>query len=338
MLFCSLICTAVLAMPFPAEDWQPGDPFFPAPDQLPDEPTWIPLDELGALTPGLPPTIEVQGVGDEAMDQFRIVLHGFWVEPFHHLEEEAHERFLTFKIPGMTTLSEVGLPALPTTTFTWGLATVTEQLEIGSYEEADVVYFDDARVAPFQGAVMETEQGGEVIPFTIDEQFYMDGPGGSWPQDAGGVRTGPNLNFGGLPLGRAEFAPFRFDPALNRLEVVRRIEGTISRPGGPLLGIELPRSWFGTARSLLANLDWLVWEEIVQRQPAYWSGRYLIVHPDGWLDELQPLITLKQERGYRVDRITVESIDSSDPDDFHAAIEAWYLAAGNHRQVCAPGW
>ena len=41
-----------------------------------------------------------------------------------------------------------------------------------------------------------------------------------------------------------------------------------------------------------------------------------------------PLITLKQERGYRVDRITVESIDSSDPDDFHAAIEAWYLAAG----------
>ena len=131
MLFCSLICTAVLAMPFPAEDWQPGDPFFPAPDQLPDEPTWIPLDELGALTPGLPPTIEVQGVGDEAMDQFRIVLHGFWVEPFHHLEEEAHERFLTFKIPGMTTLSEVGLPALPTTTFTWGLATVTEQLEIG---------------------------------------------------------------------------------------------------------------------------------------------------------------------------------------------------------------
>ena len=324
----SLSCLVLTAAPLlqGGGEWVPGDPFFPPPATLSDSPTWIPLDEIGRENVGSKPSfsIEYASQGDE--QRYRVIarVHGFWVEPHRNADSEIDLSYLEIRVPGMGVTDQLGLPQLPLIRTALGLTGKTSTIELAAPDLRQYATFDNALILPHQGPDLEPVGGeGQPMPFKIDENFYRTHPD-AWPAGAGMAAAGPDHMFGTIPYATPTLQMFKYEPGKNQLQVAREIEFDLIYRTEASEQISLSRTWARAAGDFLQNYDWLVEKEIITPFIA-WKGRYLIIHPESWLEQLEPLITLKRERGYLVDRITIEEIDSADSEDFFSSINDWYF-------------
>ena len=324
----SLSCLVLTAAPFlqGGDEWNPGDPYFPSPSVLSDAPTWIPLDDIGRENVGSKPSFNIQYVSQGDEQRYRVIarVHGFWVEPHRNADSEIDLSFLEVRVPGMGVTDVVGLPQLPLIHTALGLTGKATQVEIAAPDLRQYATFDNAPILPHQGPDLEPLGGdGQPRPFKIDESFYRNHPD-SWPAGAGTAAAGPDHVFGTIPYAKPSLQMFKYEPLKNQLQVAREIEFDLIYRAESSERIALSRSWARAASEFLQNYDWLLEKDILT--PFIdWKGRYLIIHPESWLEQLEPLITLKRQRGYRVDRITIEEIASADSEDFFAAINDWYF-------------
>ncbi len=327
----SFTCLMLAATPFlqGGDDWVPGDPYFPTPSSLSDSPTWIPLDDHGRENVGTMPTysIEYDSQGDEQRYKVLARVHGFWVEPHRNIDSEIDFSFLEVRVPGMGVTDEIGLPQLPMIRTALGLPGMTSQVEIDAPDLRLYATFDNAPILPFQGPDLEPVGGeGQSASFKIDENFYRNYPD-AWPQGPGSASAGPDHMFGTLPYARTNLQMFKYNPSKNQLNVAREIEFDLVFRSETTQPFELSRSWSQAASRFLENFDWLRDKGFILGPVRQWKGRYLIIHPEEWIDQLEPLIDLKEQRGYSVDLITIESINSVDSDDFFDEIKDWYFGA-----------
>lgn len=324
----SLTCLILAASPFlqGGDNWSPGDPYFPNPSAMPHYPTWIPLDEHGRQNVGAMPTFSVQSSSQGGDESMRVLaqVHGFWVKPNRSSDSEVDRSFLEFRVPGMGVTDAVGLPQLPVVSGAIGLPGTASEVKLVAPDMRLFAKFDNARVVPFQGADLEPEGGdGSPRPFIIDQSFYQ-GHQGAWPEGAGQADAGPDRNFGRVPYASTDLQMFKYDPSLNQLRVAREIEFDLTYRSAGSDPIEISRSWARSLQQFLPNYDWLIEKRIIEIAPIGWRGRYLVIHPKAWHDQLRDLITLKRQRGYSVQRIEIESMGGADSEDFFEAIADWY--------------
>ena len=324
----SLTCLVLTAAPFlqGGDEWVPGDPYFPPPAALSDSPTWIPLDDFGRENVGTKPSFSVEYASQGDEQRYRVLarVHGFWVEPHRNADSEIDLSFLEVRVPGMGVTDVIGRPQLPQIHTALGLTGEASQVELAAPDLRQYAIFENAPILPHQGPDLEPLGGdGQPRSFKIDENFYRNYPN-PWPEGAGMAAAGPQYVFGSIPYAKPTLQMFKYEPAKNQLRVAREIEFDLIYRAESREPITLSRSWSRAAADFLQNYDWLLEKQFIF--PFIdWKGRYLIIHPKDWLDQLQPLITLKRQRGYRVDRITIEDIDSADSEDFFEAINDWYF-------------
>ena len=324
----SLTCLVLTAAPFlqGGGEWVPGDPYFPPPSSLSDSPTWIPLDDFGRKNVGTKPSFSVDHDIMPDGVRYRVIanVHGFWVEPHRNADSEIDLSYLEVRVPGMGVTDVIGRPQLPLIRTALGLTGKTSKIQLVAPDLRQYATFDNAPILPHQGPDLEPFGGdGQPLPFKIDENFYRNFPE-SWPTGAGTAAAGPDHMFGTIPYATPTLQMFKYDPGKNQLQVAREIEFDLIHRPEAMERMELSRSWMRAAGDFLQNYDWLLEKDIINPFVA-WKGRYLIIHPKNWHDQLKPLITLKKERGYLVDRITIEDINSADSEDFFEAINDWYF-------------
>jgi hypothetical protein len=324
-----MTCLVLAAMPLlqGGNEWVPGDPYFPSPASLSDSPTWIPLDAHGRENVGAKPSYEIEYASQGDEQRYRVLarVHGFWVEPHRNTDSEIDLSYLEVRVPGMGVTDAIGLPQLPLIRTALGIPGTTLDVELVSPDLRLFATFDNARILPHQGPDLEPVGGdGQALPFKIDENFYGNYPG-SWPAGAGMASAGPDHIFATVPYTKTTLQMFKYEPAKNQLQVARELEFDLIFRSETAQPITLSRSWARAASQFLENYDWLLDKGFIHGPLRAWKGRYLIIHPKEWLAQLDPLIDLKQERGYAVDRITIESIGSADSEDFFDAIKEWYF-------------
>ena len=301
-------------------EWLPGEL---------DETThrnWIALDEYGAANPGAEPTITfLSGPSNTTRSFYQVQLHGFWAGRSQHHQAGEHPNAWALSIPGNPTMDQLGLPALPTIMFATGLPTVgeleLETVQYGGVESWSIASDEGGvytEVMPAQPDVEEVAGAFDLPDYVIERGFYQD-MNVAWPLEDGSATAITRRN---IELGRIELNPIRYNPVDGSLHVSSTINCSVRHAGEPASTMKINRAVFSSLDADIPNLQDLVARGIVQPLAAP-TRNYLFVLPEEFFEEVQPLASLKLQRGYQVQyRFTSEGLDSN---DIANTIRDWYI-------------
>ena len=287
---------------------------------------WIALDAYGAANPGVEPTVSfLSGPSNETRSFYQVQLHGFWAGRSQHHQAGDHPNAWALSIPGNPNMDQTGLPALPTIVFAAGLPTSGE-VELESVQYSD---FEQWALASAQGGVysevMPAQQDVEEIPgefalpsYEIDRGWYQE-MNVAWPFNDG---SADSFRRGELELGRIELNPIRYNPVDGSLHVASTIACSVRHAGEPVQPMAINYATYIELDREIPNFDNLIARGIVQPLPAP-TRNYLFVLPEEFYEEVQPLASLKRQRGFEIAyRFTSDGMDSNDVAN---TIRDWYI-------------
>ncbi|MCH2162025.1 MAG: C25 family cysteine peptidase [Phycisphaerales bacterium] len=305
-------------------EWLPGEL---------DEATprnWIALDEYGAANPGAEPTVTfLSEPSNDTRSFYQVQLHGFWAGYSQHHQAGEHPSSWSLSIPGNPKLDQPGLPALPTILFSAGLPSIgeleLESVQYGGIESWSIVSDQGGVYTEVMAAQPDVEEvpGAFDLPdYEIDRGFYQE-MNVAWPLEDGSATA---FSRGNINLGRIELNPIRYNPADGSLHVSRTIACSVRHFGEAVPPMAINRASLASLDAEIPNLQDLVARGIVQPQAAP-TRNYLFVLPEEFFEEVQPLASLKLQRGYQVQyRFTSEGMNSN---DISNTVRDWYTDLEN---------
>jgi hypothetical protein len=280
---------------------------------------WVYLDTTAPE--GTPPTIHLDPSSTLQQTILDITIHGFWTEEV--LVEEVSLNFQKITFDGWSETSgyeAVGQPDLPAIKLS--LANLSEA-EQGSAAIVDVemVMMDLTGGLPLYPVQPQAlDNGDPTPPFQWDQDFYSQT---TWfhPVEDTGPFT-PRGSFAGLPMAEIGFYPIKYSPAINRLQIMQQVRLQIDHAGATSPQVQsASRRQVRHYQSLLANYPAI--DPWVDELENYFPGDFLFISPLEFLEEIQPLVDQKIERGYDVDIMTTAQTGST-CDDIRTSIENWY--------------
>ncbi|MFZ4575861.1 MAG: C25 family cysteine peptidase, partial [Phycisphaerales bacterium] len=282
---------------------------------------WVAFNGAAA---GSPTSIAVdRGASTEDRTVFNVSLSGYYVEQVI--------------VPGVGTFQKVSLPedeeallrvdgkpGLPILGMLVGIPTDAPgvgQPVVTVLESQDV---DGILVYPTQPEAIEEPGNFPVVPFTQDAAAYLSRA----PYPAADSQVGaPASEFMGLKVQSVQVNPFRYVPSTRTMTIRKRLRVEIPHNGAALPPVGMTRR---TASSLSSRVDnWASLATHVTIDALAYKGCYLILTPQRYLEEIEPLAHQKRERGFNVVIRTTESTGNS-----VAQIKA---AIQNYADTCTSG-
>ena len=307
-------------------DWCAHYDWLPATIDQDTSRAWVALDAYGEANPGAEPSITfVASESSATRSFFHVQLHGFWAGFSEHHQAEDNPAAWEFSIPGQSSTNELGLPALPAISFR-ALVGQEQQVTLETVQFANVAAWSLAsydgetysEVFPAQPDVEEVSGSFALPEYALNREWYQE-TNVAWPQSDGSIAS-----IDQTPRADAlvSLNPFRYNPSEGSIYVARTMGCFVRHIGG---GFEPFTLNAATAQRLdddYVNFDALVAAGIAQPIAAP-VRNYLIIHPEAWRGDLEPLVALKRSRGFNVDFELVESI-GSDTAAMQQAMQDWY--------------
>ncbi|MDX2115729.1 MAG: C25 family cysteine peptidase [Planctomycetota bacterium] len=280
-------------------------------------PQWVALDTLPA---GTPPSVVVdRGLSSEDQSVLNITIHGFYVTPVN-LPGLGNFSRISLDINGISSSTmEPGKPEIPVFPLLLAIPTNAPQLSTPQVTVLQTSSFPNVTIYPAQADYIEEEGVPPTPPTPVqDAAFYNQNT--TYPAAAGQLIGGPD-DLLGVRAQQAQVNPFRYNPATRTLTVNRSIRVFVGHNGAPLPATEVTRRTNVGLASIFDNYTVVLNTYVFPNLTAY-EGEYLIIAPADWVDTLNPFITQKRNRGYRVTVRTSESIGTT-PAQFLAYIDQW---------------
>jgi len=234
---------------------------------------------------------------------FDLTISGFWVEEKRGPDGLTYQKI---EIPGLGSVDTVGAPDLPLLRFALAVPTGAARATL-DVELVDVKTFGDYRVWP-QVEPERDHAEGDPERFVLDRAIY----GGQvlWPPDQGVRESAVAPRLRSIPSAAGEIWPVRWNPANGELRVVAKARYTVSHGGSAR---EFPQ--ISKERARLAELTFLNWQAVESFFPfgvISYEADFLVLYPnDDYADELDPFVSQKKARGFKVTEMTVDRIGNA---------------------------
>lgn len=246
----------------------------------------------------------------QAMQALRLNLSGF-----HEAGITRNNiKFSRLTFPDGATTSEIGRPEIPVVRWLVAVpdgATVQVAAKGGTAKT-----YPKMQVYPVQPPVAE-QRGMLELPFRMDTDFYKRDalyP----PQQA---RVSPPMKIRNTTVVLVEMAPMQFNPARQQLTVFQDmdVQLTFSKPAPRLGRVSLATQIVRPAAGILNADIYRIDRDILAK--LAWD--YLIITPDAYVANLQPLVDWKRARGLSVQVQKLSQVGST-VDQIKSCIQSAY--------------
>jgi len=220
---------------------------------------------------------------------------GFAVAPGY-----SGEVFARFRVPRYQAMNSIGRPALPVVRFYMAIAALN-QVPVFEIDDAVMEQVSlNNQYFPAQEPWIKSQTVAD-RRFSIDRQYYGSGGGQHTVASVTEVFT-----LRGVPCVRVEIAPFEYDPAGNRMKIVRSCTLKIKTATDRRYTGLRSKSFEKYLKYLLVNFHHAV-EPVPGNAPR---EEYLIISPPQWQKNLLEFITFRRYR-YNVSLVTTARTGSS---------------------------
>lgn len=290
---------------------------------------WIPLDPV--QPPGTPADIVYDVSASTASDSFfDIIVHGYWQTDVAPGDGNVYQ---AIAVPGLGRFGQQGAPDLPVARLRLAVPSVAGVVNLVSVTDLDPHVVGGLLPYPFtigelDEAIDPTRDPGPGDPNGTPEQFTKD------PAIYGGTAAFPSGNgpasvpvvrlLGGLPGALPEVFPAHWDPTTGVFSISGHLRVHLSAPGTATVAPPMTQD-----RALLAAASLHNWPGMQPWFPvdvAGYEGRYLIVTSAAHLATLQPFVEDKQQEGFEVTVLTLESLAFVSCGEIRSAMDSWYQA------------
>jgi hypothetical protein len=277
-------------------------------------PIWISLDTQPAGTQAS--TVLNRAASNEDVSVFNVTIHGFYAQS---VPVSGQGTFIKIWLPGSpdSTLGTVGRPALPTHSFMITIPTDAPAATLTSVTPTATSTLPGyTGIYPAQHEEIESPGALPIPTFDYDGPFYATTA--QFP--TGNGSTGSPAKFDGLRFQRITVTPFKVIPSTGQLSIQRQFSVRVDHAGTALPSREITRR-SNTAFSRVVE-NWSL--AAVNLNLVEYHGCYLIVCPQSYLTQIEPLAEQKRRRGLRVTTVTLESLASPTATNIRNAILNWY--------------
>lgn len=294
----------------------------------PAPPQWVTLDP--AVGPGTPPAVTVSPASTEDQTILEISIPGFYVED---VVDPVHGTFQKITLPRQTSgiglllpavQKATGAPAVPVLNMLVAIPSDAPTCAVASLAGASTT-IAGMRIVPDQPNVDEEENvdPGDNPPFAFDAGAYASTAG--YPANIGEV-LGPVGHMSSIRVQPVSVKPFTYVASTGQLTVKKNFSVTIAHDGAPL-----PQT---KEHVLLARqysqlcVNWSTPAASWIKADIY-KGDFLFITLDDVIEDLQPLVNQKKERGYRTRVATRADMDYNGNDklewtEVRGYIKDWY--------------
>lgn len=272
---------------------------------------WVALD---SSKPGTPAEIRLDAANSDAnKTAVSIVVHGFYVEP----KQGPDGTYQKISIPGFGATAAIGSPDLPSANLRLAIVTGAKSVKLAAFRPTSTARtFNGINVWP--KSVPELDQEGSAEQFRKNESIYASKA--TWPEADGKGDTLTRTMLGNVGGSVQELYPVRWNPATKALTVIPTATAVFEHAGTPVRN-KMTRDRSNLAKA--AFLNWQVVDNLFDINFVFYEGDFLFIYPDGYKNELQPLIDQKKARGFSTaEKTTVQTGNTCA--SIRAAIATWY--------------
>jgi hypothetical protein len=274
--------------------------------------SWVSLDGSKAGTPA--EVVFDKENSNAATSSFSLVLHGFWSER----KDGPGGPYTKITVPGLGSVQQRGAPSLPALRLTLAVPTNATAIKLRSAGASETRTYAGVLIWP--NPIPETDQeGSKPEQFVIDEQIYKQTS--NYPGVSAGAVDSVRPKLGSINGGSVEAYPFQWNPSTRTLVVHRVTKYSFDHSGTPVTQREMTKDRGAFAAQKFAN-----WESVAVNFPINWyfyDANFLFIYPQGFKDELQPLIDQKKARGFWVTEMTTATTGNT-CSSIRTAINNWY--------------
>ncbi|GEM_PF-1908186 len=288
-------------------------------------PTWVSLDPLAG--PGSPPTVVVNAaLSNTQHTVVDIAIPGFYSQSVIKVGSGTFKALSLPRRSPLETLQVPGKPALPVINMMLGIPTDAAGIVLGGVDvQATSTLTGYGDTIPDQPDADEIEdQPLTQPPFEFDRTFYATSA--DYPTVDAQTTAAPGA-MGDVRVQSVGICPFKLNPATGQLTVRTHMRLTFAHAGVPSAPIELTKRGMRNLAPIVPNLpaNPSVW--VVNTQT--YNGAYLFIVAPDKVDDIEPLVQQKKERGFKVTVATTANIDLAPAgitySDIETAINGWYL-------------
>ncbi len=281
----------------------------------PDEPVpqWQRLDV--SAPPGSPCEVTLDGPAcSEDETVFDVEIPGFYT-----LEKMGPDgrKYQQVFIPGMGTHNQPGAPDLPLVRLHMAVPTMAKNAEITEIIPQDVQVFDNILVWP-QAIPERDHEEGDPEEFQINQAIYDLST--DWPTTDGDMSVPIRRELRSIPTASFLSYPIKWNPTTRQLKIPRSVRYKFRHNG------DVPQYEAITPeRERMAASRFYNWSEMREHFEVNWvlyTADYLIIYPEGYGNELQPLIDQKKTRGFKVVEMTTSQTGNTCA-GIRSAINTW---------------
>ncbi|MFT7464097.1 MAG: hypothetical protein ACI9EF_002446 [Pseudohongiellaceae bacterium] len=290
---------------------------------------WIPLNSAQPV--GTPADIVYDGNASTASDSFfDIFIHGYWQTDVAPGDGNVYQ---AIEVPGLGRFGQKGAPDLPVARLRLGVPTGAGAVSLVSATDLDPHVIGGLLPYPFtiqelDEAIDPSRDPGPGDANGTPEQFIKDsliyGGTAAFPFGSG-IGTVPVVKLlGGLPGALPEIYPAHWDPTTGAFTISGHLRVHLKASGTATVAPPMTQD-----RALLAQASLHNWPGMQPWFPVDvqgYEGRYLIVTSAAHLITLHSFIEDKQQEGFEVTVLTLESLAFVTCGEIRGAMDSWYQA------------
>lgn len=280
--------------------------------QTAPESQWVALD---SSKPGTPADVKLDSANSDANRSIiAITVHGFYVES----KKGPDGTYQKITVPGLGGTTAVGSPDLPAAKFNLAIVTGAKYAKFaGMKETAAPKSFAGVQVWPKTIPELDQE-GGAPEQFRKNEELYkLTTP---WPQGDASLDNAARPMLGNMTGVSPEAYLFKWNPSTKVL-IVRPSVTVLFDHAGTSTRTKMTRDRARLASASFVN--YAVVAGLFDINILFYEGDFLFIYPDGYKDELQPLIDQKKARGYFTTEKTTTTTGKTCA-SIRTAIKSWY--------------
>lgn len=273
---------------------------------------WVALD---TSKEGTPAEIRMDRTNSDAnKTELTVVIHGFYVEQ----KQGPDGRYQKISVPGLNSVAPTGSPDLPAFVPRLAIPTDAKAVRLAAFKPASSPRtFTGMNIWPKVIPGLDQENG-TAERFVKDAAVYaLKTP---WPATDGAGSTPSRTVLADVSGAAPELYPIHWTPASGVLTVFPAFTAVFDHSGAAR------KTRMGRDRARLAQAQFHNWEvvgSLYEVNLVFYEGDFLFIYPDGYKNELQPLINQKKARGfYTTEKTTTQTGKTCA--GVRAAIQSWY--------------
>lgn len=275
-------------------------------------PQWVALD---STKPGTPAELRVDRANSDAnRTTVQILIHGFYLEPKQGPDGMYHK----ITVPGLGATTQTGAPELPVARFKLAVVTGARAVRLGAVKQ-NVTPRTYNQIMAWPKVIGERDHETPLPEqFRRDDAIYKGTA--VWPAADGLASSPVRTMLGNIAGATEEVYPVRWNPSTRTLSVVPSSTAVFEHTGTPS-SIPLTRHRARMASNTFLNYDVIAGGLAINY--LFYEGDFLFIYPNGYKDELQPLIDQKQARGFLTSEQPTTTTGNTCA-GIRAAIQTWY--------------